>query len=65
MSCCEQRAQGTRKKLVGFEMTGRGIARDGYNVYVEGKAAGYVTSGSYAPFLKKNIGMAYISALPG
>ena len=57
----EQRAQGARKKLVGFEMTSQGIAREGYNVYIEGKAAGVVTSGSYAPFLKKNIGMAYIS----
>jgi aminomethyltransferase len=57
----EQRAQGPRKKLVGFEMTSQGIARDGYNVYAEGKIAGGVTSGSYAPFLKKNIGMAYIS----
>ncbi len=56
----QQQAQGTRKKLVGFEMTDRGIARDGHTVYVQGKAAGYVTSGSYAPFLKKNIGMAYL-----
>jgi len=56
----QQRAQGTRKKLVGFVMTNRGIARDGYPVYVEGKKCGYVTSGSYAPFLKKNIGMAYV-----
>jgi aminomethyltransferase len=56
----EQRAQGTRKKLVGFEMISQGIARDGYNVYVEGKMAGSVTSGSYAPFLKRNIGMAYV-----
>ena len=56
----EQRAQGLRKKLVGFEMTDRGIAREGYTVYVHGQAAGYVTSGSYAPFLRKNIGMAYI-----
>jgi len=56
----QQRAQGIRKKLVGFEMTNRGIARDGHTVYVEGKAAGYVTSGSYAPFLKKTIGMAYL-----
>jgi aminomethyltransferase len=55
-----QRAGGTRKKLVGFEMTSQGIARDGYNVNIEGKIAGRVTSGSYAPFLKKNIGMAYI-----
>ena len=57
----EQRAQGPRKKLVGFEMVSQGIARDGYSVYAEGKIAGVVTSGSYAPFLKKNIGMAYIS----
>jgi aminomethyltransferase len=57
----QQRAQGIRKKLVGFEMTSQGIARDGYSVYVEGKIAGCVTSGSYAPFLKRNIGMAYIS----
>jgi aminomethyltransferase len=56
----KQRAQGTRKKLVGFEMISQGIARDGYNVYGEGKMAGSVTSGSYAPFLKRNIGMAYI-----
>jgi aminomethyltransferase len=57
----EQQAQGTRKKLVGFEMISQGIARDGYNVYGEGKMAGNVTSGSYAPFLKRNIGMAYVS----
>jgi aminomethyltransferase len=57
----KQRAEGIRKKLVGFEMTSPGIARDGYKVYVEGKIAGAVTSGSYAPYLKKNIGMAYIS----
>jgi aminomethyltransferase len=58
----EQQARGTRKKLVGFEMTGQGIARDGYGLYVAGEIAGRVTSGSYAPFLKKNIGMAYTSA---
>jgi len=57
----EQRTRGTRKKLVGFEMTGQGIARDGYDVYLASEIAGRVTSGSYAPFLKKNIGMAYIS----
>ena len=56
----QQRARGIRKKLVGFEMRDRGVARDGYSVYVQGKAAGYVTSGSHAPFLKKNVGMAYL-----
>jgi aminomethyltransferase len=58
----QQRARGTRKKLVGFEMTGQGIARDGYELYAASENAGRVTSGSYAPFLKKNIGMAYTSS---
>jgi len=56
----QQRQQGTRKKLVGFEMTARGIARDGYSVLVDGTAVGRVTSGSYAPYLKKSIGLAYV-----
>jgi aminomethyltransferase len=57
-----QKAEGVRRKLVGLEMTGRGIARDGYPVYLseEGDAAGMVTSGSPAPFLKKNIAFAYL-----
>ena len=46
--------------LVGFEMQDRLIARDGYRVFVDGEEAGRVTSGSPAPFLKKNIGMAYV-----
>jgi aminomethyltransferase len=56
----EQRQQGVRKRLVGFEMSERGIARDGHSVWIEGKLAGEVTSGSPAPFLKKNLGMAYV-----
>jgi aminomethyltransferase len=55
-----QREKGLRKKLIGFEMTERGIARDGYDVLVEGRRLGTVTSGSPAPFLKKNIGLAYV-----
>ena len=55
------RAGGTAKSLVGLEMTGRGIARDGYKVLdMESLEIGYVTSGSPAPFLKKNIALAYV-----
>ncbi len=64
----KQREEGLRKKLVGFEMAEPGIARDGYPVWVDGEKAGYVTSGSPAPFLKKNIGLAYVppaAAQPG
>lgn len=56
----KQRMEGIRKKLAGFEMAERGIARDGYAVLVDGRKVGSVTSGSPAPFLKKNIGMAYL-----
>lgn len=51
---------GVGRKLVGFEMTDRGIARDGFDVYVDDKKVGVVTSGSPAPFLKKNIGLAFV-----
>ena len=55
-----QKAAGVRRKLVGFEMLDRGIARHGYDVYVGGAKAGHVTSGTQTPFLKKAIGMAYV-----
>ncbi|HEX3557765.1 MAG TPA: glycine cleavage system aminomethyltransferase GcvT [Pyrinomonadaceae bacterium] len=55
-----QKEEGVRRKLVGFEVTERGIARDGQDVYVGGERVGQVTSGSPAPYLKKSIGMAYV-----
>ena len=64
----KQREEGLRKKLVGFEMAESGIARDGYPVWIGEKKVGQVTSGSPAPFLKKNIGLAYVppeAAQPG
>lgn len=55
-----QRAEGVKRKLIGFEMADRGIARDHYPIYLDGKAACQVCSGSFAPFLEKNIGLAYL-----
>ena len=55
------RAEGLKRTLVGLEMVDRGIARDGYPVLDNaGGEIGYVTSGSPAPFLKKNIALAYV-----
>ena len=55
-----QKQDGVKRKLVGFEVTDRGIARDGQEVIVNSERVGKVTSGSPAPFLKKNIGFAYV-----
>jgi aminomethyltransferase len=60
-----QKEEGIKRKLVGFEVTDRGIARDGQDVLIDGQRVGQVTSGSPAPFLKKNIGMAYIPVESG
>jgi aminomethyltransferase len=55
------KAAGVKRALVGLEMTERGIARDGYKVLdTAGREIGYVTSGSPAPFLRKNIALAYV-----
>ncbi len=61
-SALEQaKTKGLERTLVGLEMIERGIARDCYKVLDEsGKQVGYVTSGSPAPFLKKNIALAYV-----
>jgi aminomethyltransferase len=56
----KQKAGGVARKLVGFEMRERGIARHGYEALVEGQHAGVVTSGTQTPFLKKAVGMAYL-----
>jgi aminomethyltransferase len=56
----KQKEEGLKRKLVGFEMRGRGIGRDGYEVHVDGQPVGWVTSGGPAPTLNKNIGLAYV-----
>ncbi len=55
-----QKEEGLTRKLVGFEMTDKGVARDHYPIFINDREAGVVTSGSYAPYLKKNIGLAYL-----
>jgi len=57
-----QLEKGVHRKLIGFEMLGRGIARDGYEVFLDGAAAGWVTSGGPSPTLGKNIGLCYLPA---
>ena len=56
----KQKEEGLKRKLIGFEVTDRGIARDEQDILVNGARVGRVTSGSPAPFLKKNIGMGYV-----
>ena len=57
----QAKAEGLKRTLVGLEMVDRGIARDGYKILDSaGAEIGYVTSGSPAPFLKKNIALAYV-----
>jgi len=58
----KQKEAGLSRKLVGFEMRARGIARDGYEVLLDGAPAGWVTSGSPSPTLGKNIGLCYLPA---
>ena len=54
------KAAGLERKLVGFEMIGRGIARHGYPIVAGGEAVGEVTSGSPGPTVGRNIGLGYV-----
>ena len=56
----ELKAKGAPRKLVGFEMVERGIPRHGYPVVLDGEVVSAVTSGTFAPFLQKSIGLAYL-----
>ena len=62
------KAAGPRKRLVGFEIRGRGIAREGSEIFAAGAGIGRVTSGTFSPTLERALGMAYVApewAAPG
>ena len=58
----KQKAEGVKRKLVGFEMIDKGIPRHNYEIKdASGKKIGYVTSGTQSPSLQKAIGMGYVT----
>ncbi|OQX83678.1 MAG: glycine cleavage system protein T [Candidatus Latescibacteria bacterium 4484_7] len=60
-----EKEEGSKKTLTGFEIQGRQIARHHFKVKYEGRVVGEVTSGTFAPYLKKSLAMAYVeSGLP-
>jgi len=56
----KQKEEGIRRKIVGFELIGRGIARPHYPVFVDDEKVAEVRSGSFSPFLHKSIGLTYL-----
>lgn len=54
------KAEGLKRRLVGFETLERGIPRTGYEIAYEGNIVGQVTSGTMSPSLNKGIGMGYV-----
>jgi aminomethyltransferase len=57
-----QKTAGVTRKLIGFEMVDRGIARQGYPAFAGDQPIGQVTSGTQTPYLKKAIGLAYLAS---
>jgi len=55
-----QKKEGLKRRLIGFELQERGIARSHYPVYIKGEKISEVTSGTLSPYLKKSIGLAYL-----
>src|SRR3990172_8100727 len=55
-----QKARGVARKLVGFELLDRAIARPGYHLTSGGRTVGTVTSGTFGPWVNKSIGMGYV-----
>lgn len=58
----KQKAYGAEKKLVCFEMIDKSVPRESYDIIIDNKKIGYVTSGTYSPLFRKGIGMGYIES---
>ncbi|MFA5104188.1 MAG: glycine cleavage system aminomethyltransferase GcvT [Candidatus Margulisiibacteriota bacterium] len=56
-----QKKSGAAKKLIGFDLSGRAVPRQGHEIFDGKKKIGYVTSGTYSPTLKKPVGIAYLA----
>ncbi len=59
-SLLEIRRQGNKRKLIGFKVKGREIARSGYSIFKSGQEVGNVTSGGCAPALGVSVGLGYV-----
>ncbi|MGH7493293.1 MAG: glycine cleavage system aminomethyltransferase GcvT [bacterium] len=57
----QTKAAGPQRKLVGFEVEGKNIARHGFAIFKEGQKIGHVTSGTFSPSLQKSIGLGYVA----
>ena len=57
-----QREEGVARRLVGFDVVGRGIARQGHPVTRDGRPVGAVSSGTWSPTFERALGMAYVEA---
>lgn len=55
------RLEGIRRRLIGFEVEGKRIARQGFPIYLDKSLIGFVTSGMYSPTLKKSLGLGYVT----
>jgi len=56
----KQKSEGTDRIIVGLNLLDRGIIREHYKIFKNGKEIGYVTSGGYSPTLKKTIGLGLV-----
>lgn len=59
----EQKSKGTKRVLVGLNLSDRGIIREDYKIFKNGNEIGFVTSGGYSPTLKKTIGLGLVKSL--